>query len=385
MSYSSRVVSLSGQKPYRVYRQPRRVRGDGSIQWDDASLDGGRPGGRRGAGIPRQLLRFTRRALFVAVVLAVAWLLVAFLSFRSAVKERNDALPANVRAALAPANGPVIAASHVTLLVGADTSAYRRRAGGETRSRADTLILLRTDVPSRTVSMLSIPRDLYVDIPGLGTEKINSAFYNGGLPLAIRTIRSLTGVEVNHVMQIDFDGFRNVVDALDGVDVDNPSYLNSGRHDFDGRHWVFRKGRIHLDGRNALAYSRMRVATDPKESTDLARARRQQRVVDAIVGEIASPATLRHPRDVPRAVVQPLLTDLNATQLGGVGFAKWWSKGSNNLRCRLGGDDAMRDGQSVLVPNEDNRAAVRMWLGKQAPVAPRNPLSAGCTRETPTG
>lgn len=380
------MASTSSKKPYRVYRQPRRVRGDGAIPWGDVATGGS--GGPRSAGVPRRVLRFVRRVTFVAVVLGLAWLLVAFLSFRSAVKERNDALPDNVRATLAPADGPAIAASHVTLLVGADTSEHRRGAGGERQGLADTLLLMRVHVPSRTVSMLSIPRDLYVEVPGYGREKINAAYANGGLPLAIRTVRNATGIDVNHVAQIDFDGFRQVVDALGGIEIDNPHLVESGATPFDGRHWRFRKGKQTLNGRDALAYARIRyvddatIAANELEGTELGRARRQQRVIDAIVSEIVSIDSIRRPREVPRAVVQPLLTDISASQMIAFGFGRWWSKGDNNLRCRLGGDrghDAL--GGEVVLPDEHNRAVVRMFLGKQAPVPPEDALSAGCVRE----
>lgn len=379
------MASNTSEKPYRVYRQPRRVRGDGNIEWDDARP--GVPGSPRNAGVPRRAFRFLRRAVFVALALVGVWVAIAFISFRSAVNERNDALPKAARDALAPANGPAIASSHVTLLVGADTSSHRRGLG-EGNGRADTLMLMRVDVPSRTVSMLSIPRDLYVEIPGTGRARINKAYATGGLPLAIRTVRSVTGVDVNHVVQVDFDGFKEVVDALGGIEIDNPTLIESGNQKFDGRHWRFRKGKQTLNGRDALAYARLRyvddatLARDPAEGTDPGRALRQQRVIDAIVQEVVSTQSLRKPRDVPRAVVQPLLTDISAGQLLTFGFGKWWSRPKNNLRCRLGGDPGTDElGGSVLMPNEENRAAVRMFLGKQAPVAPDNALAAGCVTQ----
>lgn len=338
--------------------------------------------------MPRRILRFARRAAFVGLALAVVWSAIAFLSFRSAVNERNEALPEDVRATLAPANGPALAASHVTLLVGSDTSDYRRTRGYEKHGRADTLLLMRVDVPSRTVSMLSIPRDLYVDVPGYGAEKINAAFANGGMPLAIRTVRSVTGIDVNHVAQIDFDGFKETIDALGGIEIDNPHLVESGAQKFDGRHWRFRKGTQTLNGRNALAYARIRyvsdetVALNEQEGSELGRARRQQRVIDAMVHEIVSRDSVLHPRDVPKAVVQPLLTDISATQLLTFAFGKWWAKDENSLRCRLGGDSDYRDGEDVLIPDEENRAVVRMFLGKQAPVPPDSALSAGCVRQS---
>ncbi len=383
----------TSEKPYRVYRQPRRVRGDGNIPWGDVA-SGAATRGPRNAGVPRRILRFLRRALFVVLVLGVIWATIAFLSFRSAVKEANDRLPQEARAALAPADGPAVAASHVTMLVGSVSSAYRQSKGGSSSGRADTLMLMRVDVPSRTVSMLSIPRDLYVDIPGRGPAKINTAYSEGGLPLAIRTVRSVTGVDVNHVAQVDFDGFKQVIDALGGITIDNPYMVRSGTCDdcsFDGRRWTFPRGEITLDGKHALAYARIRkvdertMELNEQEATDLGRARRQQRVIDAIVSEIASSNSVLHPRDVPRSVVGPLTTDISASQMLTFAFGKWWSKPENNLRCRLGGDQDYRNGEDVVIPSEDNRAVVRMFLGKQGPVPPDSALAAGCVREAAKG
>ncbi|MCW2973823.1 MAG: cell envelope-related transcriptional attenuator [Thermoleophilia bacterium] len=384
MSYDCPVVPTSSQKPYRVYRQPRRVRGaaDGTIQWDTLEQQHG--GGRKRPGVPRHLLRFLRRAVFVAFVLAVVWLLIAFFSFRSAVNEANERLPAGVEEQLAPTNGPALTSSQVTLLVGSDTSAHRKKTEGAKYGLADSLILMRVDVPSRSVSMLSIPRDLYVKIPGFGENKINSAYANGGLKLSLQTIQNFTGVEINHVVEIDFDGFREVVDSVGGVTIDNPSYLSSNEP-FDGQDWVFRKGEITLNGRNALAYARMRKTDQPKESDDRRRALRQQRVIDALTSKIASSRSLLHPRDVPQAAVGALTTDLSASELVSTGFGKFWSKGENNLHCRLGGTDDYRDtGQSapssVIVPDEQNFAVVRMFLGKQSPVKPDGDVAPGCLR-----
>jgi polyisoprenyl-teichoic acid--peptidoglycan teichoic acid transferase len=321
--------------------------------------------------------------VFVAILLALAWAAIAFVSFHRAVAARNDALPPQVRAALAPADGPALATSHVTLLVGSDTSAYRSGGSGGTEGgRADTLLLVRTHAPSRTVSMLSIPRDLHVDIPGVGGDKINAAYAIGGLPLAIRTVRTVTGVDVNHVAQVDFDGFRGLVDELGGIEIDNPYMVRSGTP-FDGRDWVFPRGTIRLDGRDALAYARIRKVDDrslqlnEQEGTELGRIRRQQRVIDAIVTDIVSRDSLLRPRDMPQAMVRPLDTDVTSTQMLAFGFTKWWSKSQNSLRCRLGGDQV----GDQLLPDERNRAVVRMFLGRQAPVPPDSALAPGCVRQ----
>src|ERR671935_1366 len=90
------------------------------------------------------------------------------------------------------------------------------RAGGsdDADARADSILLVRTDPGKHLISMLSIPRDLYVPIPGHGTNKINAAFAYGGPPLLIRTVNQLTDLKVNHVVLVDFSGFRDLIDKL---------------------------------------------------------------------------------------------------------------------------------------------------------------------------
>ena len=81
------------------------------------------------------------------------------------------------------------------------------------------------------IAYLSIPRDLRVEIPGYGTRKINAALQLGGAALALKTVESLTGLEVNHVAIVDFDDFASVIDALGGVDVDVPKPILSNNFD----------------------------------------------------------------------------------------------------------------------------------------------------------
>ncbi|MFM9076854.1 MAG: LCP family protein, partial [Solirubrobacterales bacterium] len=94
--------------------------------------------------------------------------------------------------------------------------------------RSDTTILLRLDPESDQIAMLSIPRDLKVEIPGVGTDKFNAAYAYGGTKLTLQTIRELTGLEINHVINVDFQGFAMAIDAIGCVFVDvDRDYYNS--------------------------------------------------------------------------------------------------------------------------------------------------------------
>ena len=370
----------SSKKPYRVYRQPRRVRGDGTIQWggDDANGSGG-----SGPGRPRRTMRFVRRALFVALAGLTVWLAIAFISFQRAVHDSNERLDPAARAALPPADGPALASSHVILLVGSDTSEHRRTNDGYTDGygQADSLMLLRIDVPRRTVAMLSIPRDMEVEIPGHGSNKINAAYPAGGLPLAIRTVHTFTGVPINHVIEVDLDGFKELINGIGGITVDNPRDVFASEP-FDGEQWRFPEGELELDGRNALAYARLRKAVQSEESDDRARAIRQQRVIDSVVNRITSLNSFVHPNGVPKAVVAPLKTDIAATQMLTFAFGRWWAPDKNVLHCRLSGDIIENENGSVIQSDERNPAVVRMFLGKQAPLPPEGNVGAGCILET---
>ena len=167
------------------------------------------------------------------------------------------------------------------------------------------------------------------------------------------TVKSLTGLDVNHVAFVDFDRFRELIDSVGGVDVDVPRPILANRFDcpyatdarcaaWDG--WRFAKGRQHMDGRRALVYSRIREnRLDPSE-TDLDRARRQQQVIQATADKVTSFGTaLRLPFSGGTSS-KPLATDLSAGQVLQLGWAYFRADTSKALHCRLGGEPGSADG-----------------------------------------
>ena len=147
--------------------------------------------------------------------------------------------------------------------------------------RSDTTILLRLDPETDQIAMLSIPRDLKAEIPGVGTDKFNAAYSYGGTKLTLQTIKALTGLQINHVVNVDFQGFASVVDAIGCVFVDvDRDYYNSN----EGVPAELQYAEIDIDagyqklcGPDALEFARYRH-TD----TDLVRSSRQQ----DLLGEI---------------------------------------------------------------------------------------------------
>src|SRR6185437_10054244 len=169
-------------------------------------------------------------------------------------------------------------------LLGTDNSDLASRAGDR---HSDSIVLLRTDPSHHRLYYLSIPRDLEVPIPGVGTTKINAAMQAGGPALAIRTIHDYTGLPINHVVVVNFGQFKDLIDALGGVTIDVPKPILSDKFDCpytatkceSWKGWRFAKGNQHMSGERALIYSRVRVnQLDPSES-DITREARQQAVL----------------------------------------------------------------------------------------------------------
>jgi LCP family protein required for cell wall assembly len=305
----------------------------------------------------------------IVLVLFAGWLYLGYRSFSNEVANANARLDKRTKRALTPA-GHILTSPQVTLVLGSDSR------GQHTTARADSILLFRTDPGKHLVSMLSIPRDLRVPISGHGDTKINAAFAYGGAPLLIRTINHLTGFEVNHIVLVNFTGFKDLIDSLGGVTLYNKRRIVSSQP-FDGITWHFKPGTIHLDGRKALAYARIRHTTNPQDS-DITRTERQQLVMQAISRQLVSPSSVLHLPSIGRDIARPLATDLSANELLGLGWEKF--RASRTLECHLGGQPALIDGQDEILSVDQNRLVVQMFLGQNAPQPPaRGSLySPGC-------
>ncbi len=175
-------------------------------------------------------------------------------------------------------------ASRVTLLLmGLDYNDWR---GNEGPPRTDTMILLTIDPLSKTAGMLSIPRDLWVSIPGFQYGKINTAYQlgeayklpGGGPGLAMETVEKLIGVPIQYYAQIDFTAFVRFIDEIGGVKIDIPKKIKIDIYDDPRGKFVLQRGVQTLSGDYALAYARARTT----DGSDFDRATRQQQVIMGI-------------------------------------------------------------------------------------------------------
>jgi LCP family protein required for cell wall assembly len=255
--------------------------------------------------------------------------------------------------------------------------------------RSDSILLVRTDPERHRMAYLSIPRDLRVDVPGQGPFKINAAFQLGGPALTLKTVSALTGLRPNHVVLVDFDNFKDVIDALGGVEVDVPKPILSNRFDCpyatearcqEWPGWRFGKGKQEMSGQRALIYSRVRSNQLDPGDTDLTRGERQQAVLEAMTSKLVSPTTFLKLPFIGEDLVKPLTTDLSAGQLLQLGWVRFRANESRSLHCRLGGESQNVGGESVLVGGEDNTATIAMFTGLSAPQPPRpgTVFGAGC-------
>ena len=175
------------------------------------------------------------------------------------------------------------------LIIGSDTIGKTEVEVGREVARSDTLILMRLDPNRGATALMSIPRDLKVNIPGYGVDKINAAYALGGPELTLQTVKEATGLPINHVVNVDLAGFTEVVDKLGCVYVDvDRRYFNDS---LDYIPIDLQPGYQKLCGPQALSYARYR-----HEDTDLVRGARQQDFLRAFKAQ-NPPAKLYQERD----------------------------------------------------------------------------------------
>jgi len=169
--------------------------------------------------------------------------------------------------------------------------------------RTDVMILV-TLRPDHTVSLVSFPRDLYVYLPGLNSQRMNAAMEFGGFDMLSATLEYNFGVRPQHYILTNFSGFQSIVDSLGGVDVSVAQTLSDARTGYPDGFTVY-SGQVHMDGEMALWYVRSRYST-----SDFDRLRRAQEVMVAISQKIFSVYGLSHLSETYAAFRSAVITDL---------------------------------------------------------------------------
>jgi transcriptional regulator, LytR family len=234
------------------------------------------------------------------------------------------------------------------LLLGSDT-----RTGADAAlvsgSRADTIMLMHIPADGKGVYLVSIMRDTWVDIPGYGTAKVNAALNYGGVSLQVATIENLVGVKIDHVAEIEFEGFKALVNSVGGVDVQVP-------FNFDINIWSFKQGMQHMDGGAALAFVRARYQF---ADGDYQRVRNQRAFLRGLYSTMKSKGALDNVGSFQSAVesiagYMRVDSGLNAAQIAQIA-APVLTSGDTTMRMTTlpnAGPGWSYDGQSIVIVNQ---------------------------------
>lgn len=316
------------------------------------------PGPPPGPGRPprdrkRHPVRNAALVLVLAVVLIMGYL-VGVPVKAWAGSEKVAAAPEGKRPGAQPGN--------LYLLVGSDSrkglskkQQKKLGTGSVEGQRTDTMMLLY--VPrSGEPALISLPRDSFVDIPGNGKNKLNTAYAFGGPQLLVKTVEQDTGLRVDGYMEVGFGGFVNVIDAVDGIKMCPKTAIK----DKDS-HLDLKKGCQKMDGVTALGYVRMRKA-DPLG--DLGRVKRQREMLSALAKKVATPASVVNPVrywNLNHAVAESITTgeDTSTIDVGRMGLAMRKISAGDGLTLTVPISDANAStsaGSSVLWDEEKSQA-----------------------------
>ncbi|MEW1866056.1 LCP family protein [Streptomyces sp. NPDC088194] len=254
--------------------------------------------------------RRTRRVLYAALSLLCAGVLLivgtgywAYHHYTGRVQRIPNAFPTDVPESALPQ--PSKGGSQTFLLVGLDARSDLPTTGKGAKApewkpgaqRSDTMMLVHIPANHKNAYVVSLPRDSWVSIPGHGKAKLNAAFSWGGPPLLIDTVQRMTKVRIDHLMVIDWSGFKKLTDAIGGVDITVDKTVS--RRNGPGGVWT--AGTHHMDGAEALDYVRERYGL-PRG--DLDRTHRQQNFLRAVLAKMLSTGTFTNPLKLKRALDQ---------------------------------------------------------------------------------
>jgi LCP family protein required for cell wall assembly len=251
------------------------------------------------------------------------------------------------------------------LLVGTD-----KRADWD-NSRSDSMILCSLNLKTGKVTLISLMRDMYLAIPGYGSNRLNAAYAYGGLPLLDQTIEQNFGVRIDHTAEVDLDGFLSAMTAVGNLDIDinaqDAKYLNNNTgygsdNDTSLGTWNLHEGVNSLTPEQSLAYCRIRYVGN----SDWERTERQRKVLTAAFSKLKSSDPVTQYKVVSK-VLPCLTTDMNDAQMLSYGIRLALGGGSLDAGGRIPADGTYKeetiDGMDVLVPDiAANSTALKNYI-----------------------
>jgi LCP family protein required for cell wall assembly len=383
------MVPADDEQPqYTRYRARRRLLGGGDSPLPGPETPGARkppapakkPAGR-GKGPPRRagriapprapwpvrwIARWTRRRLlFVFVSLLIGWVGLSLILFLISSHFERTSPPGNVASVLDPAGYPLTSANNILVLGSDRRQKNSKEPGAETSGygRSDTIMLIRTG--GGHSARLSIPRDTVVEIPGHGMQKINAAHAFGGPALSISVIEHWLGVPINHLVEVNFENFPQLIDAMGGVTYTGGCVISrlDGGFSQGGYTLRLKAGSHHIDGKQALALARTRENLCAPNENDLQREEHQQALFNSMKSRLMSFSSFfRLPWiawNTPPAIISDMSGPTLLGLFGGLGIS-----GTPPTRVlKPSGAVTLPDGeQGLTVSESERRAAVARFM-----------------------
>jgi len=306
-----------------------------------------------------------KRVLLGLLALVFAWLALSLLLFLISAHFERTSLPSNVASVLDPAGFPLTSADNILVLGSDRRQKDSKEPGAETTGfgRSDTIMLIRTG--GGHAARLSIPRDTVVEIPGHGLQKINAAHAFGGPALSVSVVKHWLDVPINHVVEVNFENFPQLIDAMGGVTYTGGcivSKLDGGSAN-GGFTLRLHSGAHHIDGKQALAIARTRENLCAPNETDIQREEHQQALFNDMKGQLLSPSSfLRLPLiawNAPPAII----SDMTGAELLGMFAALAISGTPPTHVLKPTGQTTLPDGgEGLTVSEAARRAAVARFM-----------------------
>jgi LCP family protein required for cell wall assembly len=341
------------QPQYTVYRSRPR------LPWrrDDDGIDDLRePGEKRDEPKPRRRRRITvgRVVKYLALALG-AWLLLSLVLFLVSAQIQSSKISDAADAKLSGGGYPLTSANTI-LVLGSDARVKgQAEPGAQTigqTSRSDSIMLLR--IGGGANSQLSILRDTVVDIPGHGRNKINAAYAFGGPALAIETVEQYLGIPINHVIDVNFANFPELINSLGGITYTGNcviSKINGGSRN-GGYTLRLKAGTHELNGDQALALARTRHNDCRPSEDDRARVRRQQKILSSIKDKVTSFETFIRLPWVSWAAPKAIRSDMSGPTLLGLVGAEMLGGNAKKQVLTPSGNVTLPDGGAGLTVDD---------------------------------
>jgi LCP family protein required for cell wall assembly len=362
---------------YTRYRaRPRLLRGEdagvASATHPRQPPGPGRPaGGYLGARPPRRGARSAggrhdwrrwlrpKRLLLSVLALAVAWIVLSLILFMVSSHFERTPLPSNVSSVLDSAGYPLSTANNILVLGSDRRQKNSKEPGAETTGfgRSDTIMLIRTG--GGHAARLSIPRDTIVEIPGHGMQKVNAAHEFGGPAESVSVIKHWLGIPINHVVEVNFENFPQLIDAMGGVTYSGGCIISKLDGGFANGGFTLRlsAGSHHIDGKQALALARTRKNLCHTNETDIQREEHQQALFTDMKNQLESPSSFFRLPWIAWNAPPAIISDMSGVELLGM-FTALAATGTPPTRVLLPtGQETLPSGEEGLTISEQARDA----------------------------